>query len=344
MKDKISEITKKWVADQDNDFSGTLTVFDANGIIFNQASGFRNKAEELPNTPDTAFAMASGTKLFTGIAVCKLIESGKIALDTLLCEVVKHDLGKISQGVTIRHLLTHTSGVGDYIDEDADDMDERLKSLYAKYPPHLWVNMEYYLQMTTHLPPKFAPGTSYAYSNSGYVLLGLVIEAISGKPYQNFVMDEIITPLNLNRTGFFRSDNLPANTAIGYLEDGRTNIHSLPVRGGSDGGLYSCTADINKLWRAIFAGKVLSLEMQDVFLTPHIEIDTDEDDGSKESYCLGVYLYSKDGKKAHFAVGGDSGVGFLTAYYPHNSVSVSCFSNTGWLGFYDLVDSLIDVD
>jgi hypothetical protein len=81
--------------------------------------------------------------------------------------------------------------------------------------------------------------------------------------------------------------------------------------------------------------------MLESFLTPHIEIDTDDDNGSVESYGLGVYLYSKGGKTAYFAVGGDSGVGFLTAYYPHNDIVVSCFSNTGWLEFYRLIDSLL---
>jgi CubicO group peptidase (beta-lactamase class C family) len=247
MRDKTKIITKEWIADQENGFSGVLTVFDSNEIIFNQASGFRNISEELPNVTDTAFAIASGTKLFTGIAVCKLIESGKLALDTLLCDIVKQDLGQIDKSVTIRHLLTHTSGIGDYIDEEADDIDELLETLYTKYPPHLWTNMEYYLQMTTHLPPKFVPGERYSYSNSGYVLLGLVVEAASGKSYQDFVMDEIITPLELTRSGFYRSDNLPANTALGYLEDGRTNVHCLPVHGGADGGLYSCATDMDKL-------------------------------------------------------------------------------------------------
>jgi len=343
MKDKVSKISKGWVADQKNNFSGVLTVFNLDEILFNQTSGLRNKSEELPNTTDTAFAMASGTKLFTGIAVCKLIESGKLAIDTLLHDVVKHDLGQIDKRVTIRHLLTHTSGIGDYIDEDVDDMDELLEALYAKYPPHLWTSMEYYLQMTINLPPKFAPGERYAYSNSGYVLLGLVVEAVSGKSYQRFVMDEIITPLNLTHTGFYRSDKLPANTAFGYLEDGRTNVHSLPIHGGSDGGLYSCAADLNKLWRAIFTGNVLGVEMLEAFLAPHIEIGTDDDE-SVESYGFGVYRYTVGDRKVHFAVGGDSGVGFLTAYYPHNNVSVSCFSNTGWLGFYGLLKSLLDVD
>ena len=115
----------------------------------------------------------------------------------------------------------------------------------------------------------------------------------------------------------------------------------MPIIGGSDGGLYTCAEDLDKLWRAIFSHGILSQEMTDAFLKSYITID--EDDDSAESYGLGIYLYSSGGKLAHFAVGGDSGVGFYTAYYPKTETVISCFSNTGWLGFYDLIDKLLPV-
>jgi len=343
MQDKIREIVNSWLEDQDDELSGVITVTSPDGIIYQQASGYRNKAEELPNNPDTVFAIASGTKLFTGLAVCKLLDSGKLSLTDKLRDLVKWDLGAIDRQVTVHHLLTHTSGVGDYIDEESENEDDEWQALYDKYPPHLWTNLEYYLQMITHLPPKFAPGERYGYSNCGYVLLGLIVEAVSGKAYQQFVQDEIITPLELTRTGFFRMDNLPGNTALGYLEDGRTNIHGVPVIGGSDGGLFTCAADIDKLWRAIYSFKVLSESMTVVFLRSYETIDEDDEDGSIETMGLGVFHYAKDGKVAHFNSGGDSGVGFVGGYYPEAGITVSCFSNTGWMGFYDLIDMLIEV-
>jgi len=337
MKKEIQDIFDTWVREKTEDFSGVLSASGSDGVIAEQAFGFRNVAEELPNTVDTAFAIASGTKLFTGLAVCKLIDSGKLSLDALLCDVLSYDLGQIDKSVTVFQLLTHTSGVGDYIDEEADDEEEQLQNLYNKYPVQLWTLLEYYLQMITPLASKFKPGERFGYSNSGYILLGLVVEAVSGLPFQQFVYDEIIKPCGLTRTGFYRMDSLPANTALGYMHDKdtgkwHTNIYSLPILGGSDGGIYSCAADFDKLWRAIFANKILSDDMTKCFLKSHAEIEIDEEDGTIVSYGLGVYNMQDGDKAIYFAVGADSGVGFFTGYYPATKTVVSSFCNNGYNG------------
>ena len=340
MRDIIENIYSEWSADVD--FSGVFSASDADGVIFQQASGYRNKAEGLPNTPDTAFGIASGTKLFTGLAVCKLIDEGKLSLEDKLWDLLSQDLGQIDKGVTVHHLLTHTSGVGDYIDEEAEDSEEQLDALYNKYPCYLWTRLEYYLQMITPLPPKFEPGARYAYSNSGYVLLGLVIEAVSGVPYQQYVQDNIIKPCGLAHTGFYRMDSLPANTALGYIEDEdsgewRTNIFSVPILGGSDGGLFSCAGDMDKLWRAIFANEILSESMTQTFLSQQVVID--EEDG--ESYGLGVYRDTANDKMIYYAVGWDSGVAFFTAYFPRTDTVVSVLRNTN-VGISGLFGELAD--
>jgi len=348
MKKIIEDIFNTW--NEDIDFSGVFSASDAGGVLFQYAAGHRNRAEELLNTVDTAFGIASGTKLFTGLAVCKLIDEGKLSLESKLWDVLPgRDLGRIDKGVTIHQLLTHTSGVGDYIDEEAEDADAQLEALYHNYPCYLWTQMDYYLQMIAPLPPKFEPGARYAYSNAGFVLLGLVVEAVSGMPYQQYMRENVITKVGehsspLRHTGFYRMDSLPANTALGYMEDEdsgewRTNIFSLPIIGGSDGGIYTCAADMDKLWRAIVANRILSQAMTQTLLSRQVVID--EEDG--ESYGLGVYLYEDDGKLAYFAVGGDTGVGFCTAYYPKTGVAMSCFSNTGWMGFYDLIGEMLEV-
>ena len=336
MKTQIQDIFTNWLKEED-DFSGVFSVSDVSGVVYQHATGYRNIAEQLPNTVDTAFGIASGTKLFTGLAVCKLIDDKKLSPDDKLCDLLPQDLGQIDKRITVFHLLTHTSGVGDYIDEDADDMEEKLQALYDTYPVQLWDKLEYYLQMSTHLPPKFEPGERFGYSNSGYVLLGLVVEAVSGVPFQKFVQDVIFTPCNLTHTGFYRLDSLPANTALGYMENGRTNAYSLPIRGGSDGGLYTCAADLDKLWRAIFANKILSEDITKLFLQSHVEID------DEETYGLGVYHYKDGDKLLHYAVGVDSGVGFATAYYPKTGVVVSGLKNTGYFPWSFFFEELLEV-
>jgi len=243
MEKSIQDIFNNWLEKNSIDFSGVFSASGIDGVIFRQTSGYRNRAEKLPNAVDTAYGIASGTKLFTGLAICKLIDDKKLFLEDKTCDLLPYDLGQIDKRVTVYHLLTHTSGVGDYIDEEADDEEVQLQNLYGKYPAQLWIRLEYYLQMITALPPKFEPGERYGYSNSGYILLGLVVEALSGVSYQQFVKDIIINPCGLTHTGFYRTDSLPANTSLGYMQDEdvgewHTNIFNVPLIGGSDGGLY----------------------------------------------------------------------------------------------------------
>jgi len=342
MKEAVQEIFKSWLDEYTEDFSGVLSVTGSTGVIHQQAFGQRNRAENSPNTVETAFGIASGTKLFTGLAICKLIDSGKLSLDSKLCDILQYDLGQIDKRVTVYQLLTHTSGVGDYVDEEADDFDERHKALCTKYPTHLWQRLEYYLQMITPLEPKFEPGERFCYSNSGYILLGLVVEAVSGVSYQQFVQDEIIKPCGLASTGFYRWDSLPANAATGYVQDEDTdewvvNTDTLPIIGGSDGGIYTCAADLDILWRAIFDGKLLSKAMTADFLKPHVTIEEDND--CIESYGLGVYVFKGGDKTFNFVVGFDTGVGFCSAYYHATKSVVSAFSNKTQFGLYPLMYS-----
>jgi len=306
-------------------FSGVFSVSDENGVVFEKNTGLRNRSENLPNNINTAFGIASGTKLFTGLAVCKLIDENNLSLHARIYDLLPYDLGQINKEVTVFHLLTHTSGVGDYIDEDNEDCEEQLQALYDKYPVQLWTKLDYYLQMITPLPSKFEPGERYCYSNSGFILLGLVIEVVSGVSYQQYVYEAIISPCNLKHTGFYRADSLPANVALGYMEncDGyNTNIFSLPILGGSDGGLYTCADDLDKLWRAVFKHKIFSPNMLMEFIKKQSVMS------ETKSYGLGVYRYETKNKLFYYAVGGDAGVDFFTAYLPEQQIVFSALGNT----------------
>ena len=207
MEKLMQEIFDNWLQNENEDFSGVFSVSVDDSVIFQQVCGYRNRAEKLLNKANTAFGIASGTKLFTGLAICKLIDEKKLSLGDRICDLLSYDLGKIDKKITVFHLLTHTSGVGDYIDEESEDIEEQLQALYDKYPVQLWTRLEYYLQMITPLSPKFEPGVRYGYSNSGFVLLGLVVEAVSGLSYQQFVQDKIIAPCKLVHTGYYRMDS-----------------------------------------------------------------------------------------------------------------------------------------
>jgi CubicO group peptidase (beta-lactamase class C family) len=152
-----------------------------------------------------------------------------------------------------------------------------------------------------------------------------------------YVTDEIVSPLNLRHTGFYRMDALPANTAFGYMDDGsghwRTNVFSVPVLGGSDGGLYTCAEDLDKLWRAVFTGRVLSEKMLQAFLKPQVA----RCEG--RSYGLGVYRFDNGRSTAYYAVGSDFGVDFFTAFFPGQKISASAMGNTA-VNTYPLLDAV----
>lgn len=320
-------IEKIWNSIDDKlGFSGVFSVSGEDKTIFEICTGFRNRSEGLPNTPESAFGIASGTKLFTGLAVCKLIDLGKLSLEDKLWDILPYDLDLIDRRVTVYQLLTHTSGIGDYLDEEASDSYEAEQELCNKYPVYLWEKLTYYLQMITHLPRKFEPGARFGYSNAGYIMLGLVIEAITGMSYQEYITTEIIAPLKLRHTGFYRMDALPANTALGYMQDtsGRwkSNIFMLPIIGGSDGGLFTCAGDLDTLWRSAFSGHILSENMLRAFTKPHIARNV------HKSYGLGVYRFDKNNDTAYYAVGGDFGVDFFTVYFPKTGITASALCNT----------------
>lgn len=328
----IDRIWNEW-PDSDK-FSGVFSVSGQEGVIFEKCCGYRNRSEELPNNASTAFGIASGTKLFTGLAVCRLIDTGKITLEDRLWNILPYDLGQINKEVTVLHLLTHTSGIGDYLDEEDPNSSEAEQELCNKYPVYLWERLEYYLQMITPLPQKFEPGTRFGYSNAGFIMLGLVIEAVSGTTYQQFVTNEIILPLQLQHTNFYRMDSLPANTALGYTSPFQTNIYKLPILGGSDGGLYTCVNDLDILWRTIFSDHLLTERTREAFLQPQVVIS------DSKSYGLGVYRFDSGGNTVYYAVGGDFGVDFFTAYIPKYKIVASALGNSE-INTYPLLHGII---
>ncbi|MDR1665313.1 MAG: serine hydrolase [Clostridiales bacterium] len=129
-----------------------------------------------------------------------------------------------------------------------------------------WVSLDYYLPMFNELPQKFEPGERVGYSNAGFILLGLIVESVGKKSYHRYIQDNIILPLGLSRTGFYMMNNLPGNTALGYIYDEMskayiTNILYMPVVGGSDGGIFTSSGDMITLWDAVLTNKVFSSDM-----------------------------------------------------------------------------------
>ncbi|MEN8114389.1 MAG: serine hydrolase domain-containing protein, partial [Actinomycetota bacterium] len=219
-------------------FSGVVQVREGREVVFADAFGYSNRSDEVLNTVTTRFGTASGTKTFTGVAVCRLIEEGKLSLESRLVDVVDHSFPRFDPAITIRHLLTHTSGVPDYFDEESLDAQADFGDVFDDLPVYRVRVPSDVLSLFQNEPMKFEPGGRFSYSNGGYVLLGLAIEAASGMAYADYVEHNVFARAGMADSGFFEMDNLPARTAYGYLDDGHTNIYKVPIKGLPDGGAF----------------------------------------------------------------------------------------------------------
>lgn len=216
-------------------FSGVVRIGEASW-----AFGLADRAHEIPNTVETQFAVASGTKGLTA-----LVTEAVLPLDLRARELLGSDLPLIDDRVTVEHLLTHTSGIGDYYDEDVETS---FEGYMLPISVHELATTEDYLKVLAGFPQLFAPGEREKYCNSGYVVLALLAERRTGTSFYHLVQEHVLDPAGMRDTAFLRSDRLPGRAAIGYLEDGRTNVFHLPVRGSGDGGVYTTLDDVDRFW------------------------------------------------------------------------------------------------
>ena len=267
------------------------------------AYGLAHRGFEIANTVDTQFAIASGTKGLTAVAVASLIEDGSLDLSTTARTVLGQDLPLVGDDVTVEHLLSHRSGIGDYLDENAGlDIDDYLMPV----PVHELATSEQYLAVLDGHRTKFAPDERFEYCNGGYVVLALIAERTSGVPFHELVRRRVCEPAGMHDTAFLRSDELPGRAALEYLSsDGgsRTNVFHLPVRGSGDGGIYSTVADISSFWGALFAGRIVSTDWV-------AELVRARSDVPRQSMRYGLGFWLAQSGSAVMLEGSDAGVSF----------------------------------
>src|SRR5213593_4738058 len=197
-----------------NGFSGVVRVDRGDEVELASAYGLAHRGYGIANTVDTRFGIASGTKGLTAVTIASLIEEGSLDLSTTARSVLGRDLPLIGDDVTIEHLLSHRSGIGDYLDEEADhDLNDYLMPV----PAHELATTEEYLAVLGGHPAKFAPDDRFAYCNGGYVVLALIAERTSGVPFHELVRRRVCEPAGMHDTQFLRSDELPGRAALGYL-------------------------------------------------------------------------------------------------------------------------------
>jgi CubicO group peptidase (beta-lactamase class C family) len=300
-------------------FSGVVRLDRAGRTELCTAYGPADRSHGIPNTTRTVFAIASGAKTLTALAVMALVEVGTLGLETTARSLLGHDLPLVADDVTVEHLLAHRSGIGDYLDEHGGG---DITDYVMPVPVQELASTEQYLPVLDGHPTAFPADARFAYNNSGYVVLALLAERASGTPLPDLVRTLVCEPAGMADTGFLRSDELPGGAARGYLaSDGlRTNVLHLPVLGTGDGGIYSTVADLAAFWDALLAGRVLPAARVAEMVRPR-------SDWPEESrrYGLGFHLHATG--DAAWLEGYDAGVSFTSLHDPASSTTYTVVSN-----------------
>lgn len=316
---------RRWT--DERDFSGSVLLVEAGRTTFEGCYGSADRANALPVTPATRFALASVTKLFTACAVVGLVNVDLLDFDTRLVDVLPPAArpSTLHPDVTVHHLLCHTSGIADYAEEDPDTPGyvEDYGSLWVDRPVASMLRPIDFLPMFGDREPYRPPGERWQYSNAGYVLLGILVEEVTGRPFAEVVQEHVFDPAGMSASGFFRLDEPRPDTALGYLARSspdapwRTNIHSVPVVGGADGGAFSTTGDLVRFLQSVDDGTLLG-PSRDRAMARHAEA------GDGFAFGYGV-LHYPDGRFGHG--GGDPGVEALVARWPEEDTELVVLCN-----------------
>ncbi len=329
--------------EEERNFSGACLVRMGDMELVHEARGLAHRGFGVPNTVEMRFDIASVTKLFTAAAVMQLVEQGKLSLDTRLMPALGISGTPISDEVTIRHCLTHTSGIADDADEEND---EDYELLFVDKPNYSIRETRDFVPQCTCKEANFLPGEGVRYNNCAFVLTGLVIESVTNMPYRDYVRQHIFAPAGMTGADFCAMDSVCPNLAEHYKdiehEDGsiewRKNIYSYPPVGSPDGGATVTCADLDTFYRAIRSGALMSAESSAILLSPQA---ARPDDNWPKWYGFGFEMdvdpsgqITKIGKE-----GMNTGVCSMTAWYPPQDAAVIVLANQ-MCNVWDMVEEI----
>lgn len=321
-------------------FTGVATVHVAGQRTFERVEGFAHRGFGVAMTVDTRMAVASGGKGFTTLAVLRLVEEGRLRLDQPVRSLLGDDLPLIDDAVTVEQLLDHTSGIGDYLDEDSDwePADHVLPM-----PVHTLTTTEAFLPALDGHPQKYPPGERFSYCNGGFMVLALLLERVTGETYHDVVRRLVLSPAGLTRTDFLPLNALPGDAALAYVEDEgdlAATLH-LPILGNGDGGVFTTADDLHRFWLALLEGRIVSPSSVTLLTTPRHDVPSEE-----KRYGLGLWLHARG--EALILEGYDAGASFRSTHLVDTATTVSVLGNSsegGWpvIGVLaDLIDAELD--
>jgi len=249
-------------------FSGTVLLAKDGEVLFKGAFGLASKRFNVPNRIDTKFNLGSMNKMFTSVAIAQLVQRGKLSLDDRLSKFASADWlpREITEKIAVKHLLTHTSGLGSYFN-DRFVQSSRL----------LFRDVDDYKPLIKNETLAFEPGTDWSYSNTGMFLLGVVIEKVTGQSYFDYVRENIYGPAGMINSDCYDMDKPVPNLAIGYSKEGdgwSNNLYEHVVRGGPAGGGFSTVEDLFRFAQALRSHKLLNPEYTEMVWSAKPELNS----------------------------------------------------------------------
>lgn len=312
---KISQLLDKYAAfDQLN---GSVLVARDGKVIFKKSYGYANIEWEIPNTPDTRFRLASVTKQFTAMLILQLVQKGKLKLDGRITDYLPDYAKANGSRITIYQLLTHTSGVPNYT---------ALPDFFQRHSRNPYSPRDF-IPVFSELPLEFEPGTAYKYSNSGYFILGAVIEAVTGLTYARALQDNILTPLQMRQSGYDLPAPIIKKRASGYRKtvDGYANAPyldmTLPYAAGA---MYSTVEDLYLWDQALYKDQLLNTAGKAIYFTPYR--DGYACGWVRKPFTLGS---SRDTVSAIWHGGSINGFSTIIVRIPESKDLVVLLNNTG---------------
>ncbi|MFZ6028712.1 MAG: serine hydrolase [Chloroflexota bacterium] len=294
-------------------FSGTILVVRKDEILINKGYGLANQEWGIPNTPQTKFAIGSLTKSFTGMAILLLQEQGQLSVDDSICQYLS-DCPDAWQPITLYHLLNHTSGI---YNMELSAQELRETNICREYKPEeVIASFKKFLM--------FEPGKRFYYSNSGYFLLGYVIEKVTGLSYEEFIQENILIPLDMSESGYDRSSAIVKQRASGYslsksFQVANADCEDVSLKYAA-GGLYSTVGDLHKWVKALNSGQLVPKKTLDKVFKSAVP-------APNGAYANGWFISQHLDHLVILHTGGVYGFAAYLAHYPEQNVTVIVLSN-----------------
>ena len=288
-------------------FNGSILIARNGKVVADKGYGMANFELDVPNTPQTKFRLGSITKPITAMAIMLLQERGKLSDQDSICKYLP-ECPAAWEAITLRHLLSHTSGLAKH-----DTAGVYLRT--AMMP----MTLPQLIDSFKNKPADFKPGEKMDYNNNGYILLGYVIEKVSGQSYEAFVTDNIFRPLKMMDSGYDNHDPIIKNRAAGYRRDGTTLLNAAYIDQSqpfSAGALYSTTEDLLRLDQALYENKFLSQKSLDAMFTPVVG-----------NYGYGWFVNKQFNRLTISHPGGVPGSAAMITRYPEEKLLIVVLSN-----------------